>query len=434
LSLLKKVVGLGSANIALLAAQALTVAALGVLLPAEPFGVFLLGLTIAQAFSAFATLRFDSAIPSAGGDREQRSLLILSVGCGMMISLLVVAGTYIMAQLRLFALDQLSLPGILLVGAITFALACAQMGRYWAIRQGNLAIIQRSTFGRAFMIAGLRGTILIWALLLPQQMDLVNLGALLLLAEVAATGTNAFILFPRRTRGDVRYAMSGVTLRAAVRRNWKFPALEMPSAIMNSFALNAPIFLVTQFYGLVATAAFGLAFRAIAVPVGQLALALTEVMQSQYSAYLRSGDTASFRRLFYGSSTRMAMAGAIICPVVYFAAEPVITAVMGEKMRLFAQIAAIITPWVSMNVLVNVNSRIITLLRRQELKLIYDMMAITNIVILFIVNQYFDLELLPFVTILTAMICAAYALYWFIIRHAVLNLSPGHKKLESPQP
>ncbi len=421
MSLLKNVIGLGSANIALLTAQAVTVAALGVLLPAEPFGVFLLGLTIAQAFSAFATLRFDSAIPSAGGWREQQNLLALSVSASLLIAILVSAGTYILSELRLFALDQLSVPGIMFVGAITFALACAQMGRYWAVRHGDMAIIQRSTLGRAIMIAVLRGAILLWALLWPSQLNAVNLGTTLLLAELTATGANALILFPRRTSGERYPQVTGATLRATIRRNWKFPALEMPSAVLNSFALNAPIFLITQFYGLAATAAFGLAFRAIAVPVGQLALALTEVMQSQYSAYLRSGDMASFRRLFYASSTRMAIAGVIVSPIVYFTAEAVITAVLGEKMRLFAQIAAIITPWVAAIMIVSINTRIITLLRRQELKLTYDALALSVIGVLFVARQNYALELLPFVALLTAMVCGTYAIYWLIIRHAVLT-------------
>lgn len=406
-------------------AQAVTVAALGVLLPAEPFGVFLLGLTIAQAFSAFATLRFDSAIPSAGGGREQQNLLALSVSASLLIAILVSAGTYILSEMRLFALDQLSVPGILLVGGITFALAITQMGRFWAIRYGDMAIIQRSTFGRAIMIAILRGAILLWAMLWPDQQNAVNLGALLLLAELAATGANAFILFPRGADESPHSRVSRITLRATIRRNWKFPALEMPSAVLNSFALNAPIFLITQFYGLAATAAFGLAFRAIAVPVGQLALALTEVMQAQYSAYLRSGDMAGFRRLFYMSSTRMAILGVIVSPIVYFTAEPVITAVLGEKMRLFAQIAAIITPWVAAIMIVSINTRIITLLRRQELKLTYDALALSVIGVLLVTRQNYALELLPFVALLTAMVCGTYVIYWLIIRHAVLTKMHG---------
>src|SRR3546814_609895 len=151
-----------------------------------------------------------------------------------------------------------------------------------------------------------------------------------------------------------------------------------------------------------ATASFGLAYRAMAVPVGQLALALTEALQAHYAELLRNRRVDAFAHLFRRSSLLIGLLGLVGCVAAYFLIEPAVTAVAGEKLREFARICVVIAPWVAMIVLINTNSRLVPLLHAQELKLVYDFTSISALAVIFAIQTHYRLDLTEIVQILTA--------------------------------
>ncbi|MFK8030840.1 MAG: lipopolysaccharide biosynthesis protein [Gammaproteobacteria bacterium] len=427
MSLLKNVIKLGSANVALLAAQIATVIALGLVVEPEAFAVFLLGLSIAQPFAAFAMLRFDSAIPSAQTRRDLSGLLVLASASLLILALLEYTGVFVLRTYELFELQSLPTWGILVVVLITMSLSAAQLGRYWAIRHMNLAVIERATYSRAALIFVLRGAVILGVLYQPQVLSGLSAGIVLLVAELVASFFTAVLLRPKSVDSTEKERPEKEPLdlpavRSTLRANWKFPLLETPSAIVDSFLVHAPIFVVTQFFGLTATASFGLAFRALAVPIGQLSLALTEVMQSHYSEHLRKNRLADFGDLFRRSSLALLVLGVVGCIVIYFVLEKTVVMIAGEKMREFAILCVTISPWIAMNVLVNINSRLLPLLKRQELKLVYDAFGVVVLLAVIFLQIRLQLDLVPFVAMLTAAKVAAYVVYWFLIRSAVRNV------------
>src|SRR3546814_16853392 len=102
---------LGSANAVMLVSQIVTMLALGVVMRGPDLGLFLLCQSIAQTFSAVATLRFDSALPAA---RSRVELGALLVGAG--------AAT-LMSSALLFLLS-LGILGLALCALATFSIAC----------------------------------------------------------------------------------------------------------------------------------------------------------------------------------------------------------------------------------------------------------------------------------------------------------------------
>src|SRR3546814_16344249 len=82
---------------------------------------------------------------------------------------------------------------------------------------------------------------------------------LLLTCELLIGAGFALSVAPRIPGGWIARRRRFHALRSAVKRNWKFPTLEAPSTLVNSIAVNAPIYLVTHFFGIAATASFGLA-------------------------------------------------------------------------------------------------------------------------------------------------------------------------------
>lgn len=430
MSFLRQSSGLLISNLALLVSQGLTLVVLGLALSADPVALFLLGTTFAQTAAVFATWRFDSGIPGARGRAELGALLRLAATASVITALALVFVLVAIRQMGLFSFARLAVHDLALVLALTIGLALFQVGRYWAIRQGDLRAIQRATYMRAGTVAAARFGVAGFAFARVGLASDAGLTSLLLAGELAATLMGLLPLFPF---ARVCERLRRRTLTLTLRRNWKYPSIETPSAMLDMLSYNAPIFLIAQFYDLKATAAFGLAYRIVAVPLGQLALAVTEVLQVRYGTMIRERRYAEFEHVFLRSSLLLACGGGAICLVAGLALEPIIVLIAGENQRLFAQMAAVILPWVAMNVLVNVNSRIINLLRRQELKLIYDFTSALGVGALVALHLLVDPPALDFVIFLSAYNVAAYVLYWLLIRKAVRDVTWGWSGVPTAQ-
>ncbi|UVO52842.1 lipopolysaccharide biosynthesis protein [Sphingomonas sp. SUN039] len=404
-------IGLGSANIVSLAAQLLSMLALGVLAAPDELGKFLLGLAIAAPFATFCALRFDSAIPSARTTGECSVLLLLAFASTTLMSLIALLVILAARSINLFSLAALSPISLAAIFGIMLATAAGQAGRYMAIRSGELQPIVRATYGRGILTLVFRGAAI--AAIANGVLPVAWQAASFLLAELVCVAVAALILRPRISW--LAQTIQPQRLRAVMRRNWKFPLIEGPSTLLDTFSANAPIYLVTQFFGLGAAGSFGLAFRAMAAPAGQLALAMTEVLQSRYSALLRAGNIMVVRSMFMKSSALALALGVIGYGVALVILEPVIVYALGEKMRLFAQVSVAILPWVVLLIVVNLNSRVIALFQRQELKLIYDFYSLATVGGLVVAALAFKPDFLTFVLWITATQAIGYLIYWLLI-------------------
>jgi hypothetical protein len=73
-----------------------------------------------------------------------------------------------------------------------------------------------------------------------------------------------------------------------------------------------------------------------------------------------------------------------------------------------------------MNVVVNINSRVLQLLKRQELKLIYDVFSILAVPTLIAIQYASSLQLLGFIGLLTVSQILGYAIYLALMTRAVV--------------
>jgi O-antigen/teichoic acid export membrane protein len=402
---------LGSANVVSMGAQLVSMLALGFFAAPQELGKFLLGLAIAAPFATFSALRFDSAIPSTRTLGESYALLVLAlVGTAATtgVAILVILWA---RSIDLFSLAALSLVAIAAIVGIMLATALGQAGRYMAIRTANLGPIARATYGRGVFTLLLRGLAI--AAILHGTLPVEWQATFFLLCELVCVAIAAAILRPLGLRRAQLLQIR--RLRAVARRNWKFPLIEGPSTVLDTFSANAPIYLVTHLFGLGPAGSFGLAFRAMAAPAGQLSLAMTEILQSRYSASLRGGDVASVRSMFMKSSALALVVGGVGYGVALFLFEPLVVFTLGERMRSFSQVSVTILPWVVLLIVVNLNSRVIALFRRQELKLVYDLYSLAAVGALTILGTAFAPPFLTFVGWITITQVIGYMIYWLLM-------------------
>ncbi len=421
---------LASANVALLVAQSATIITLGIIADQRALGIFFVGQTTAQLVATFATLRLDSAFPAASDRAELNGLLVLAGTSIVAMLAPLILTVSVLAHFQLFEFQALSIWNILAIALLTAMIALQQLGRYWAIRHGRLRAIEHATYARATAIlvirAGVIAAILLWGF------EGLPLATTLLAAEVALLVPGALTLLPRVSLSELREACRPQSLKAAFRKNWIFPAVETPSTMIDSGTQSAPVYLVTQLFGLTATASFGLAYRAMAVPIGQLALAVTEAMQSQYAGWIHQGRHAEMQLLFHRSSALFAGLGVVGCLLAWFALEPMVIWVAGAELRTFAQIAVALAPWIAANVVVNANSRLIPLLKRQDLKLVYDLVSASMLAGAWFAQMRLQLPLVDFVALMAGGQALAYVVYWLLIRHALIEAGRRASGLVDP--
>lgn len=411
---------LGSANVLMLGAHVATLGVLGVIAPPAQFAMYLLALSISQPFSAFAGLRLESAFPAIRAERELRTLLVLAVAATVGVALLQLAIVAGLRRYGLFELDRLEPRSLAILPLLTFAQALVQIGRLWAIRRGRIEAVTKATYFRAANTVVTRGAIII-GMLAPATAARIEPNAVLLLlvAELAIAGVMAAALFPLRGLIDGVSRIRLAVVRATLARNWKFPLLETPSTILDTAAMNAPIFLVTQFYGLGATANFGLAFRGLAVPAAQISRTLTEVLQVRYSEILRRRQMEEAAALFRRSTGILGMAAIFVLISLGIVFAIVHDSIPSARWREFAAIVVIISPWIAASAVVNINSRLLLMLKRQELKLVYDGVSIAFVGALILVHQFYAPHFYIFVALIAGAQVIGYALYWGLIRRSL---------------
>lgn len=409
---------LGSANAVMTIVNALTILALGFLARPEEFALFLLGLAISQPVASVAALRLDSAFPTVRLARSLDVLLFMAFAAAVLVTLLQLAVVLILRHHSFFELDQLSAGAVAALPLITFAQALVQIGRQWAVRFGDIRRISRASYARAGAALILRGSVILFLLLDQRQSHLGDIAFTLLLFEVLSTALMAAMLL---TVVPFSHLLTGFRMtyaRAALHRNWKTPLLETPSTLINTAAMNAPLFLVTEFFGLKAAGLFGLASRGLSGPIAQISRTIGEVLLVRYAEYYRGQLKSEFVNLFNRSTIVMsagALAGLLSITGAYLV---VIYTLADPEWRTAATMVVILAPSTACSAIVNINSRLIVLLRRHELKLIYDSVLVSAVAILVYVDR-FQLSLLEFIFVISFTQVSGYLVYYRLLVAAI---------------
>jgi O-antigen/teichoic acid export membrane protein len=129
----------------------------------------------------------------------------------------------------------------------------------------------------------------------------------------------------------------------------------------------------------------------------------------------------------------MLIGGAVVCILAYFFLHDLVTIAFGDSLDAFVPICVIISPWIAMNVAVNINSPVLQLLKRQELKLAYDAFSILAVPAVIMIQYTSEFGLLAFIGLLTASQVFGYGIYLLVMRSAVLTAT-GKSPVQLPNP
>jgi O-antigen/teichoic acid export membrane protein len=112
------------------------------------------------------------------------------------------------------------------------------------------------------------------------------------------------------SRGLLRHARPGFgAMRAALGRFRRFPLLATPSALLTTAGLEAPLLIISAFYGDVRAGLLGLTIRVFSGPTLVIGQAIDQVFSGESSAAIRDPQ-GNLRRLMRATVGRLVLLGA----------------------------------------------------------------------------------------------------------------------------
>jgi len=207
--------------------------------------------------------------------------------------------------------------------------------------------------------------------------------------------------------------------KAVVKKYSNYILLEFPSTLMNNLALFLPVPLVANLYGIESAGIFGIAHRIATLPVSQVSRAVADVTQMEMADAYRKGEKQRVKELFWTISKRLFVFALLPLIASITLAPFLIGYILGQEWSQAGYIIAILSPWLFAQTVVGPITRILILLQRQELKLLYDVFILGIIAALYFITTAYKLSFIEFSLALSLALAAAQVPYFLLCKMAL---------------
>jgi O-antigen/teichoic acid export membrane protein len=329
---------------------------------------------------------------------ERRALSLLGLCLALIAPMAAVAGGTV-ALLGHFQRVPAAAPfvlAVLLTVTGTFSVL-----RYWRVRESGFSAIARGLTAQGFVRAVAPLLLAAW------RADWIALSISEALGRVTGIRTVGSGVL-RRLRGALQPALWPTLLRCY----WKFPALLLPSTMLDALAQNIAVPVLAFTFGAGPAGQFALTMRIGGTAVTLLAASAGDVLHARFAAL----DWRARRALVLHEARHLALLGLLIfLPVAVLApllAGPVFGSAWAESGRMLT----IATPAFCAMLVAGPLSRVMLVTNRVELKLIADVTCVVLPVAALRLAARWGLE--PAIAALVAATVVAYAIYFALIVRA----------------
>lgn len=377
----------------------------------EMIGIISVYLSFFNFWLTILTWRYESALLIAEDEEESHHVFRLGAVLAFFTALLAipVLGGLQYAGLLGFDVLPVWVPLVAFISLLGFG--WFMLYRSWLLRLQEARVISLSAVARSGANVGTR--------LITGAFNFGIHG--LFLAEVLGSWS-ALGAIRKKTKKMLTKPIpdwSASKIKSAANRYRKFAQYEMPSAVVNQLAIALPVPIVGALYGAQAAGWFGLARLLYAIPNGQIGKSAGDVFQMELGRCVREGNLERGEKLFYQFSIRLALVGLVPLLLAIFVAPPLVPYVFGQEWEQMGVIVAHMSPWMFMALIVSSMSRALSVLQKQQWKLLYDMAGLIVVLVAFLVADNSDSDVVRFIDYLSAGMSVAYMLYFFIIAKAI---------------
>jgi O-antigen/teichoic acid export membrane protein len=202
-------------------------------------------------------------------------------------------------------------------------------------------------------------------------------------------------------------AKIGSTLRSA----WKYPVVFLPSSLVDVAATLIPLPIVAALYGPAAAGQFALVQRLVAAPIGLIASSVADVFHRE-AAIRREGSLRAFvlatsGRLFSYSVLPAVGLGAL--------APALFPWLFGREWAVAGWLFLALVPYAVSAIAVSPVTRVVLVVDRQEIKLVYDVAALALAIGSLAGAHALRLGLVEAVALYSGLQAVAFALYLVLL-------------------
>lgn len=251
---------------------------------AEAYGVAALVLSIAATIAVIACLRYEYSILLPRSDEEAANLLALS----LLICLLM--GLVLIPVMMLFGNDLASLlnapeisPFLWVVPAMVFLLGSFSAINYWNSRKREYGRLSRTQVATAVSTAGTKLAVGLAGY--PSGGALVGAQVIGQVVASSTLGYQAWRTDGPFLRGSVRWE----GIRAGLHRYRNFPLFDSWSALLNTFALEMPIFILSAFFTSTIVGYYSLGLMILQLPLTFVGSTIGQVFFQRSAKALHEG-------------------------------------------------------------------------------------------------------------------------------------------------
>jgi lipopolysaccharide exporter len=364
--------------------------------------------------SVGASLRFETAIVSASDRKEAANLVALSLVSLVPTSLLGTAALYVLTSRSLLGFGGLPtytvallLPSLLSTSGLTIL-------RYWMVREGAFGLISRVqvTQSLARSVGQLVLALLGWYGLILGDL----LGRLAGIGRMARASWEAV--------RDLAFPLDRARLLSIARKYRKFPQYSLPSALIDTLALNIPLPLISGLYGAESAGYFVLVQGVLSLPSALLASAVGDAFHSRMAEYARetSRKAVSF---FLRAGGGLLAVGLLPALVMTIGGPFLFSHVFGRNWTTAGAMAAAMAPWFLSQLVVSPLSRVVLVFQGQETKLIFDFLSLASAVGALVGGYHLGLTLLEAIRLLSLVNIISYSVYFLLLYRIVRRHSLG---------
>lgn len=347
----------------------------------QQFGVFAVFAAMAGIFAVNASLRYEFAVPVMQEDDDAAAAALLAMlgaaGTALLLALLVaLLGERVAGWIGVPALAVwlwLLPPAAVLWG-------CGSALSYWSVRRGSYRV---NGVNRTLQLGSQAGGQVVLGLLGSGMAGLI-VGYVL--GYVVRFG-HFLARLPAAERRRLTGCRPGQLGRVA-RLSWRYPALALPSSLLQAICDLAPVLLIAMLYGPATAGWYGLSQRLMAAPIKILSEAASQVFLGE----ARGLDRQGLHRFFLRTLALFGGLGLLGCLPLLLFAPPLFVLVFGPEWREAGVIVQILVPLYLARFVVFPISQLLYIFNRQDLHFVVSLLNLLALVGSFGLGALLELE------------------------------------------
>jgi O-antigen/teichoic acid export membrane protein len=370
------------------------------------FGVFGLFTSIISIVSSLSSLKLEFAIISAETKEDAGSLMALSSVLSVIFSIIFVPVFFLFFsdELRKFPVEFIILVAWGILGSI-FA-SVSVITRYWFIRLGQYQQAGLLTIWQSTWRGGLA------LVFFPYSLGFFGVVA----GEAIGRGFGFIPSISLLIREIINQkVINWRILNSTFKKYRSFSGLFLFSSTVDILGQTITQPIILSIYGLSASGSFSQSQRVIVAPIALISMGIGDMFHSLIAEKLRLGGIGSLKNEFYKYLGRLSVAGLFVAGLTFFFGHFFFTKVFGDKWHDAGTMTAYMSLALLGQFVISPISRLIIVLKRSDMKIIFDVFAISVSIFTPYIANFLHFDVIQCVATLSIMRFMTYVAYLVIL-------------------